>query len=302
MKSYFVFSTVILAMFVAVGFQSCQSTKSATSSKLLKFNFEKGKGYDYNMVYDIDTKVDDVVSKVSIDGDYTMTIVDDNGAVKSLSTVYKKLRMDVDAGGMHMEMGSDVPTGGEEMDFKTNPMGAMSKIFGGLMNKPFIIKVDEEGNVLEVNGFEKILEGMIDSLPMDENVKKQSKASLKEQFNEQSIKDNFAQIFTIFPNKEVKVGDSWEKSYVTGGKMGAKFTTTYKVKEIEGDHVTLSTNSKITPSGTQGEVEGEQTGKILVDSKTGLMINATFDQDMKVKSEGNTVKIIGKGKISGKAL
>ena len=125
---------------------------------------------------------------------------------------------------------------------------------------------------------------------------------MKDQFNEQSIKDNFSQLFTIFPNKEVKVGESWEKSYSTGGKMPAKFSTTYTVKEIEGDHVTLSTVTKISPNSSEAEAEGEQTGNILVDSKTGLMINATFDQNMKVKAKGNTLEITGKGRIKGKAL
>ena len=182
-----------------------------------------------------------------------------------------------------------------------DPMGAMGKIFSSLVNKPFIIKVDAEGKVLEVSGFEKIINDMIDSLPGDESVKEQARASMKDQFNEQSMKDNFAQVFTIFPNKEVKVGDSWEKSYNTGGKMGAKFSTIYTVKDIEGDHVTLSTDTKISPAGSESEVEGKQTGNILVDSKTGLMINASFDQDMKVKSQGNTVEVISKGKIKGKA-
>ncbi len=49
---------------------------------------------------------------------------------------------------------------------------------------------------------------MIDSLPLNESMKSQARASMKDQFNEQSIKDNFSQIFTIFPDKEVKVGES----------------------------------------------------------------------------------------------
>ena len=98
------------------------------------------------------------------------------------------------------------------------------------------------------------------------------------------------------------MGDTWEKSHSTGGKTPAKFTTIYTAKEIEGDHVSLATVTKITPTSGETEVNGEQTGNILVDSKTGLMINASFDQDMKVKIQGTEVSIIGKGKIKGKAL
>ena len=295
---------LLLVMFSVAGIvsmQSCQSTKSSTASKMLKFNFEKGKGYDYDMVWDLDTKVAGQVSKISIDGSYSMRITEDDGTVKSVSTSYKSLKMKMEVGGMNFEIDSDKAAGAGS-DMEKDPMGAMGKIFSSLVNKPFIIKVDAEGKVLEVSGFEKIINDMIDSLPGDESVKEQARASMKDQFNEQSIKDNFAQVFTIFPNKEVKVGDSWEKSYNTGGKMGAKFTSNYTVKDIDGDHVTLSTDTKISPTGSDSEVEGKQTGTILVDSKTGLMINASFDQDMKVKSQGTTVDVTGKGKIKGKAL
>ncbi len=37
-------AVALLAIITVAGIQSCQSTKSATGSKMLKFNFEKGKG------------------------------------------------------------------------------------------------------------------------------------------------------------------------------------------------------------------------------------------------------------------
>ena len=90
-----------------VTMQSCQSTKSSTASKMLKFNFEKGKGYDYDMLWDLDTKVGGQVSKISIDGSYSMMITEDDGTVKSVSTSYKSLKMKMEVGGMNFEIDSD---------------------------------------------------------------------------------------------------------------------------------------------------------------------------------------------------
>ena len=142
---------------------------------------------------------------------------------------------------------------------------------------------------------------MVDSMGLDENMKAQLTASLKDQFSEQTMKDQFAQVFTIFPNKEIKVGDSWEKEYSTSGRMAAKYTTTYTAKEIEGDHVTLTAKTKITSSANGQEMDGTQTGNIIVDSKTGMMVNAEFDQNIEVKTQGQKVEVIGKGRIKGKA-
>jgi len=297
------FLLVAAGMVVAVaGIQSCKSASQTSSSKMLKFNLEQGKGYDYDMVWDLDTKMGDQLTTVSLTALYSMNIasIDDN--IRSVSTAYKSIRMSMNVMGMQLEMDSDKPLQDTAAGSgKENPLAMMNKVMKGIVGKRFIIKVDEEGKVLEVTGFERIINDMVDSMGLDESIKIQVMASMKDQFSDQTIKDQFAQVFTIFPNKEIKVGDSWEKTYSTGGKMAATYTTTYKVKEIEGDHVTLTTNTKIGSESGQREIEGTQTGNIIVDSKTGLMINAEFDQDFDVNAEGQTVEVKGKGRIKGKA-
>ena len=291
-----------LIIMTITGIQSCKTTAKTSASKMFKFNLEEGKGYDYEMIFDIDTKAGGQNISMTIAGLYSMNVTATEGNVKSVTTAYKSLRMNMKMMGMEIDIDSDKPVQDNgDGDVTKNPIGMMNKVIGGIVGKKFIIKVGEEGKVLEVTGFDKIFTDMVDSMGVDEDVKKQVTASMKEQFNDQSIKDQFAQVFTIFPNKEIKVGDSWEKSYATGGKMAAKFTTTYNVKDIEGDHVTLTTNTKISSNDGGGGISGTQTGNMLVDSKTGLMINATYDQQLEVKAEGQTVEVTGKGKIKGKA-
>ena len=291
------------AVLTITAIQSCKPSSKASTATLLKFNLEKGKGYDYEMVWDLDSKAMGQTTKLTIDGLYSMKITDDDGKIKTVATSYKSLKMNMNVMGMEIELDSYKPlTGSGETGMEKNPIGMMSKVFSGIVNKPFSMRVDEEGRVLELTGFDKIITDMIDSLGLDAQMKTQVLASMKDQFNEQTMKDNMAQLFTIFPNKEIKVGDSWDKSYTTGGKMAGKFTTTYTVKEIEGDHVTMSTKTKIGPIDNTTEIDGTQTGNIIVDSKTGLMINAEYNQDIKVTTQGVTVDIVGKGKIRGKAI
>lgn len=280
---------------------SCQSSKtSAGAGKVLKFNLEKGKGYDYELVWDMDMKAAGQTSTVTIDGQYSMNIVDDNAGVKTVETMYKSIRMSMSVMGMNIEMDTDKPVD-ENTDVESNPTGAMNKVMKGLVNKPFMVKVDAEGNVLEITGVDKIVTDMVDSLGLSEERKQMVVASMKDQFSDESMKDNFAEMFTIFPNKEVKVGDSWKKTYSKGGRTAATFNTTYTVKEIDGDHVTLKAESKISGKDEM-DVAGTQTGNIIIDSKTGLMINAEYDQDMKMSISGQKVSMIGKGRIKGKAL
>jgi hypothetical protein len=179
-------------------------------------------------------------------------------------------------------------------------VGKLQKVLSAVVNKPFNMKVDAEGNILELTGMNAIVESLFDSIGMDEQAKNKARASMKDQFNDETIKGRFAMVFTFFPNREVKPGDTWEKTYSIGGSMGGKFTTTYTVKDIDGDHVSLTSVSKIS-SGDGGDISGTQTGNLLVDSKTGLMIDGEFEQLLQTRNEGRPVTIKSTGKIKGKA-
>jgi hypothetical protein len=296
--SLITFSTLLLLIF-----GSCQTTSKNSASSVLKFNLEKGRGYDYEMIWNMSTAVMGQESKVGIDGQYSVNVTEDDGHIKTLTMLYKSIRMNMEMMGMNFDIDSEKPVtdDGDTTMFKKNPFTAMNKTLSALTGKPFIMKVDESGNIIEIVGFDKIINAMVDSMSINEEQKQKVLASMKDQFNEQQLKDNFAYVFSIFPNKQVKVGDSWDKSYKTSGKLKAQFTTTYTVKEIEGNNISLRTKTRIEPLDGEMQITGEQTGNIIVDSKTGLMINGEFEQDMKTEMKGTPVTITGKGKIKGRA-
>lgn len=300
MKKIFVFVSAIAAMCAFVVIPSCQSGK-ASAGKMLKFNLEKGKGYDYEIIWDMDMNGMGQQSKINIAGLYSMAVADDSAGIKSISTEYKNLRMDMNVMGMNINIDSNQPdnSSGDDSNLLQKMMG---KMFSGIIGKPFIIKADEEGNVVEVTGFDALINSMVDSLNIDEDQKAMALASMKGQFNDDEIKKQFAPVLSIFPNKKVKVGDSWEKAYSVGGNMPAKFVTTYTVKQIEGDHVSMEAKTKISSDGSEEmKLSGTQDGNIMVDSKTGLTINASFTQKIEVIAKGMTMEIAGKGKIKGTA-
>jgi hypothetical protein len=297
MKKLFSIASVLILSVTVLVIHSCK-TSGAASGNVLKFNLEKAKTYDYEIVWDMDQKISYQDTKISLGGIYSVEVIEEKDGIKKLTGMYKSFRLYMKMAGMEMDIDSEKPVEPiDQAELKQNPMGMMSRIFSAIKGKSFSMQVDEEGKVLSVTGFDQIINGMVDSTGADENAKLQIRASLRDQFNEQAVKDQFAQIFTIFPNKKVKVGDNWEKHLQTGGKVPAKFLTVYTVKQIEGDHVTLNAKSNISSVGGEMLVTGDQTGTLLVDSKTGLVLNAEFDQLMDTKVQGFDVKITGKGKI-----
>jgi Family of unknown function (DUF6263) len=301
MKKITILLVVITAALSFTTIQSCKSSGSASAAKMLKFNLEKGKGYDYDIVWDMNQTIMGKAAAISIGAAYSIRVDEDKDHIKTLTNTYKSFRMNMNMMGVTIDVDTDKPAPATEDAPGGIPTAMMNKIFSGIVGKTFTMKVDEEGKVLEVTGFTEMLQTMSDSMGLSDEMKQKMSASLKDQFNEQTVKDQFAQVFTIFPNKEIKVGDSWDKDFSMGGKMPAKYTTTYTVKEIEGDHVTLKTKTKIEGNGEMG-INGEQTGTVIIDSKTGLMVNGEYEQDIQAKVQGMSFDMTGKGKIKGKAI
>jgi hypothetical protein len=130
-------------------------------------------------------------------------------------------------------------------------------------------------------------------------MKLQMRASLKDQFSEPELKNQLEPVFLNFPDHEIKPGDSWQRKHGITGKVPADFTTNYTVKQIAGDQVTLDAESVIGPAGQGMQIKGKQSGTLLVDSKTGLVLNAEFKQEMETNANDMQVTINSRGKVSG---
>ena len=290
---------VVLTTMVLSGFIGCKTSSSTSASRVLKFNLEKGRQYDYEMVWDMNQKAMGQENAFSIGAFYTIDVTENEGNIRTMIGTYKKFSMTMNIMGMQIDIDTDKLRNLKSTDSAgKNPMVMMKKLFSSIVDKSFTMKVNDEGKVLEVSGFKEMIAGMLDSLDLDEEEKIQGLATLNDQFNDESVRDQFAQLFYIFPNKEVKVGDSWEKSHAAGGKMPAKYTTAYKVKEIEGDFVTLDAKSKIETNGDL-DLNGSQTGTLIVDSRSGLVVNAKFDQSISISVQGVSLEMTGKGNIKG---
>lgn len=179
----------------------------------------------------------------------------------------------------------------------------MNRLFSSLKGQKFMMKVNAEGKVTEVTGMkelqEKIMSQFGDEVP--EAQKKQLKDQFDKQFSDDQIKSQFERVLYIFPNKEVKVGDSWTKSSSGGVSMPGKYNSKYTVTEIEGNMVTLKEESTIESSEENTKLTGDITGTIVVDSRSGLVVNSTQNMDMKVESNGMSIGIKGITKVKGKA-
>ena len=294
---------LILSIFSLVITQSCQSTKTATTTKMLRFNFEKGKGYDYETIMNLDFVTGNETRQTDMTAYYSMFVAEDNGSVKTIKAKYERFKMSLDIAGLNIMIDSDNPviTGENKTDI-SEIMGMMNKFFGAIKKQEFTMKVNSEGSITEVTGFDQMAASIADSLGLQGASREQMLQAFSKRFNGDAVKEQMERFLFIFPDKQVKVGDSWTKSSSQKGLMDAKYNSVYKVTDIEGEMVTVEELTTINSANPQTELAGEIKGELVIDSRTGLVVNADQDIKANTKEKGNTVKITGKTKVKGKAL
>ena len=294
-KKFPFYSTVLILLAFTV-ILSCKNSDSPGIT-VLKFNLEKGKRYNYDIVWDTDQKVMDRNDKINLQGNFSFEVISDDGTIKILKGSYRKFRLYMKIMDLEMDIDTDKPVAAvSENESMEN---VMQRLFSKIKGSSFTMKVDEKGNIVSVTGFDEIINGMIGTSALNGEMELQMRASLKDQFSEEELKNQLANVFVIFPDKAIKQGDSWQRNYKITGKVPADLTTTYTVTQIEGEHLTLDAKSVIGPSGEGMQIKGKQSGNLLVNGKTGMVLNAAFNQEMQTSANDMQVTINRVGKITG---
>ncbi len=293
---------LITLLGVMAGFEACQTAKTTSTAKMLKFNLENGKGYDYEMTVNMDQEIMGQPMKMDMTTYYSMDVKADVGGIKTIVSSFERFKMNTEMAGLNIRIDTDEPVAADSSTGEKNPVQAVQKMFGAIRGQRFTLKVNPEGQITEVTGFENMAENIADSLGLDEKEREEMLQGFKGQFSQSEMKQSLERFWYIFPNKEVKVGDSWQKNTESVGKMPAKYRSTYTVKEIEGDMVTLDEVSKIEAKENEEiALTGDITGTIVVDSRSGLVVTANQDMNMKASSRGMSFDIKGKSRLKGVA-
>lgn len=285
-------TTGLLAVLALLAFYSCSNSTGGGSGDAvdLKLNLEKGKTYNYILKTHTDMAGEGMPGNSGMDMDmgYKLKVDDvDASGNRVMSTSYDAIKFMISGDGK--EMGYDskntADTGKKDM------MSQMFRMmFSGMLGKSFKMTMTPKGEIVKMEGVKEMINSMTEGMKLPAQAKEQVKTQLEQTMSEDKMKESFARGFNIYPDKPVKAGDQWTKSYtqdISGNKV--VFDVTYTVKEIKNDVVLLDVNGTISdskeeiPAGGASNT-GTQKGTMELSRTTGLPQKAELNMDMQVKA------------------
>jgi hypothetical protein len=190
-----------------------------------------------------------------------------------------------------MKLSTKSQMGSMDMDSEGSQDNMQNKTIKAMMNKPYFFKITKAGIVESVEGTEA-LTADFGALGLDEATLKAVKQQFEQMLNSDTQKASLAMAIVTYPDKKVKVGDTWTS---TAGSQTMNFSTkvdnTLTLKSFDAAKAAISIDGVITttdkekvvslPNGIKSklDVSGKQASTANVDQKNGWAV------DMKTVSE-----------------
>lgn len=240
----------------------------AQKSADLKYSLNQGDNYNYVIDIDQDVTFDANGQTMALDQIMkfeTVTLV--AGVTPdsiNLTTTINRVVMTQGIFGMTMTYDSDDPASAQ------NPMTAkIAESMGMVVGKSYTQVMDERGNVIRMD-MGSIAEG-------------------------ENLADNLNSggQFGLYPDHKVSVGDTWEKDLTPVKESDMKIHGKYTLLKLSGKQATIGYEGIISANTMQDmdmKLDGTQKGEMIVDVKTGWLIESSIDQDMNLDLEQNGQK------------
>ncbi len=267
----------LIAFTVLSGFQHAQH----------KLEMKLSKGQTYRHIMDMDMSIKQTVQGTEMDINMKMKchvvykIKEVVNSVYDIEASYEKLSMNMGMSGNEMSFDSD----------KKDDSHPIAAVLSGMVNKPFTMKMNNTGKIIEVKGIDSLFAGMFDKIPnLSEEQKEQFKTQFSQAYGEKTLKGNFDMTTSIFPSKAVTVGDTWHMHSKLESSMPLSIHTVYKLKSVSDSayHITGESEMATTDNEKYTEVSGMSMRynmkgamqiEIAVNKKTGWLMNGIVRQN-----------------------
>jgi len=191
-------------------------------------------------------------------------------------------------------MGNSITYSSTDPSRNNNP--EIARVYSSLLGQSMIMVFNPNGEILDVEGVEEIMNSMFESLP-DEY-----RATMEEQFGGESLVSAMKSMTNYYPEKgKVKIGDTWSvtNEFALGG-MEMIIDSNFRLVEVKDGLAKLAFDGEVTSNPEapglnlmgmqmQFDLQGTQQGTLYIDANTrwleSMEVDQQFDGFMNMNSE-----------------
>jgi hypothetical protein len=267
---------------------SCKQKGGSGEAYTLKMRLTKGDKFaqdlDMNMKMGMSIMGQNMDMNMDMKSGTAFEVTNAAPDIKELTMTYTKMDMS-------MEM-----KGQEGMNKKMGDMDAGKKIVG----KKVIMKINDQNKITEIAGVEDAIWG--DSTDMA------TREQMKKMFSKEQLNSMFGMMFQMYPDKPVRIGDTWEKeNEVTISGITMKMQGKYKLASVKDGVAYVDIDGKFKGKGKmqQGgmdmememDMDGGQKGNINIGIADGYLKDSQITMDIKADMNmmGQKIPVTMKG-------
>lgn len=166
------------------------------------------------------------------------------------------------------------------------------QIFAFMVGQSYAMKINTQGKVQTISGVDEMMDKLIEAMEISEDsVGQILRNNLKSQYGDSSVKADMESMFSIYPQKPVRIGDSWSNTSNRSQLMPRTITNTWTLRGVKDGLALIDVASKIMPYDAakpmevmgmtiRYDIQGTQKGQTKIDTKTGWVVESTVFQDL----------------------
>jgi hypothetical protein len=167
----------------------------------------------------------------------------------------------------------------------------LEKLLGKLKEATITATISPNGKTLGVKGYKELADNMMAAIHFtDDYTRSVAKSRLDQVIGEGLIKKNIDQLFSLFPDSAVSVGDTWQLTTHEKAELSLVVKTNYVLTKIkdgiavitaEGDMVNDNNTATVMGNSVKTDLTGTQEGEYKVETQTGMLTSGEITAKVK---------------------
>jgi hypothetical protein len=198
----------------------------------------------------------------------------------------------------------------------TNSLDPVERLLRGIIGASLSVYLDSTGDILDIKGSKEISDKILAAMAaQDEDTKRFVHEQIPKLAGESFVKNNLQQVFKLFPDSTVKVGDTWSRTLSQSQDIKFDANTTYTLSSVDDGIAEIESESEIgnikSTNAIMGHevssnLTGRQTGNFKADISTGMLLrgesNTSIEGTMQVMGREVPISIKMKKQITSRKI